>query len=110
MPEHSKPDTSASANGRPFPWTCPNCRRKEVRLATIPYQCQRFDNGQAVTVVVPALHVPKCGHCAELIFTYDTEEQINAAVREQADGRRNGTPSNGLSDNLEKSKTLNLRD
>jgi len=50
---------------------------------TIPYQCERFYNGQPVTVVLSALNVPKCGNCGELVFTYDTEEQINLAYRAQ---------------------------
>ena len=79
--------------GRPFPWFCPNCRRQEVRRVQIPYQCQRFDNGQPVTVAVSALEVPQCGNCGELVFTYDTEEQINRAFRAQTDALRNGAGS-----------------
>src|ERR1700736_3003628 len=47
MPEpdtHSEIATSAAS--RPFPWYCPNCRRKEVRRVTIPYRCQMEHNGQ----------------------------------------------------------------
>jgi hypothetical protein len=82
--------------GRPFPWFCPNCRLLEVRRVTIPYQCQRFDNGQPITVVLSALEVPRCENCGELVFTYDTEDQINRVYRAQTDARRNGTsPANG---------------
>jgi|HubBroStandDraft_4_1064222.scaffolds.fasta_scaffold480362_2 hypothetical protein len=95
----SEPSTSfvpVHTQGRPFPWFCPNCRRQEVRRVTIPYQCQRFDNDQPITVVLAALEVPRCGNCGELVFTYDTEEQINHAYRAQTDARRNGTsPANG---------------
>src|SRR5580693_2400427 len=90
----SEPSTSfvpVHTQGRPFPWFCPNCRRREVRRVTIPYQCQRFTNGQPITVVLPALEVPRCGNCGELVFTYDTEEQINRAYQAQADALRNGT-------------------
>jgi hypothetical protein len=79
-----------------MPWCCPNCRRQEVRRATIPYQCQRFHNGLPLTVDLPALIVPRCGHCGELVFTYETEEQINVAFRAQIDAARKGTsPTNG---------------
>jgi hypothetical protein len=82
--------------GRPVPWFCPNCRRQEVRRVAIPYQCQRFDHGQPITVVLSALEVPRCGNCGELVFTYDTEDQINRACRAQTDARRNGaSPANG---------------
>jgi hypothetical protein len=88
--------TPVHTQGRPFPWFCPSCRRQEVRRVTIPYQCQRFANGQPITVVLSALDVPRCGNCGELVFTYDTEEQINRAYRAQADALRNGTnPANG---------------
>ena len=96
MSEQSRQFVPVNTQGRPFPWFCPNCRRQEVRRAIIPYQCQRFDNGQPLTVVLSALEVPQCGHCGELVFTYDTEEQINRAYRAQADAQGAGTtPANG---------------
>ncbi len=91
MPESTTPTAPVHTQGRPFPWFCPNCRRQEVRRATIPYQCERFDNGQPITVRLPALNVPKCGNCGELVFTYDTEEQISLAFRAQTDARCNGS-------------------
>jgi hypothetical protein len=74
----TKPDRSA---GRPFPWFCPRCRRKEVRRTTMPYDCQRSHNGEPVTVHVPALAVPRCGNCGELVFDYVAEEQIKEALQ-----------------------------
>jgi hypothetical protein len=95
----------AHTQGRPFPWFCPNCRRQEVRRATIPYECQRCDDGQPITVFLSALDVPKCGNCGELIFTYETEEQINRAYRAQIDAIRNGTsPANGAQEKAADSK------
>jgi hypothetical protein len=72
------PDSLPTA-GRPFPWFCPRCRRQEVRRATVPYQCQRLDHGQPVTVTLPELAVPRCEYCGELVFDYEAEEQINRA-------------------------------
>ena len=96
MPEPSTQSVPVHTQGRPFPWFCPNCRRKEVRCVTIPYQCQRRYNGQPITVVLSALDVPRCGNCGELVFTYDTEEQINRACLAQTDSLRNATiPANG---------------
>src|SRR5260221_12233106 len=96
MSEPSTEFVPVHTQGRPFPWFCPNCRRQEVRRVTIPYQCQRLDNVQPITVVLSALEVPRCGNCGELVFTYDTEEQINHAYRAQTDARRNGiSPANG---------------
>ena len=90
MSEQSPEFVPVSTQGRPFPWFCPNCRRQEVRRVLIPYHCQRFNDGQPITVVLPALEVPRCGNCGELVFTYDTEEQINRAYRAQTDALRNG--------------------
>ncbi len=90
MSEPTTQSVPVHTQGRPFPWFCPNCRKKEVRRVTIPYQCQRLHNGQPITVMVPALDVPQCANCGELVFTYDTEEQINRAYRAQTDALRNG--------------------
>jgi hypothetical protein len=94
MSEPSTQSVPVHTQGRPFPWFCPNCRRKEVRCVTISYQCQRFYDGQPVTVLLSALDVPKCANCGELVFTYDTEDQINRAYQAHTDALRNG-PSSG---------------
>src|SRR5438128_9988921 len=99
MPEPSAQTVPAHTQGRPFPWFCPHCRRQAVRCVTIPYQCERVYGGQPITVVLSALNVPQCGNCGELVFTYDTEEQINFAYRAQTDALRNGTSPSGDGDN-----------
>jgi hypothetical protein len=96
MPQLTDQSVPVHTQGRPFPWFCPNCRRKEVRCETIPYQCQRFHDSQPLTVVLSALNVPKCANCGELVFTYDTERQIDLAYREQTEALRNGpSPKKG---------------
>lgn len=74
-------DPMIPTNGRPFPWYCPKCRRKEVRRATIPYTCQRLLDGKQVTIALENLAVPRCDNCGELVFDYEAEEQINRAVK-----------------------------
>ena len=69
--------------GRPFPWICPRCRKKEVRPAKIAYHTERLHEGQLVSVDIPNLDVPKCTNCAELVFNYAADEQILEAVRAQ---------------------------
>jgi hypothetical protein len=90
-------DESAEPEGRPFPWFCPNCRRKEVRRQTIPYRCELLDNGQPVSVFVPDLAVPKCGNCGELVFDYLADEQLNQAflakTRVSAASSQNAAPA-----------------
>jgi hypothetical protein len=70
--------------GRPFPWFCPKCRKKEVRPATIPYHAERLCEGHIIAVDIPQLEVPKCGNCGELVFNYTAEDQILRAVQAQA--------------------------
>jgi hypothetical protein len=94
MPMAEQSSQALHTHGHPFPWYCPNCRQKEVRRATILYQCQRYFQGQPITVVLPALEVPRCGNCVELVITYETEDQINLAYQAQIDTLRNGQPRN----------------
>ncbi len=70
--------------GRPFPWVCPKCRKKEVRPATIPYHAKSLYNGRHVEVDISELVVPRCAHCGELVFNYTADEQIVKAVEEHA--------------------------
>jgi len=91
MPEPvTDSELAASAASRPFPWYCPNCRRKEVRRVTIPYQCQLEHNGQHMMVVVSDLAVPRCANCGELVFDYEADNQINRAFEQQIRALGNG--------------------
>ncbi|GEM_PF-3344315 len=65
---------------RPFPWTCPRCLQQQVHLAVIPYRAERGRGGRLVSVEIPALRVPKCAHCGELLITYDVDDQIRLAL------------------------------
>ena len=68
-------------DGRPFPWVCPRCRKKQVRLAQVPYHAERLFEGQLVVVDIPDLVAPQGGACGELVFNYTADEQILAAVK-----------------------------
>jgi hypothetical protein len=84
---------------RAFPWFCPKCRRQQVRPVTIPYHAERLHDGRVVSVDVPALVVPRCANCGELVFNYYAEEQILKALEAQvssADPGGNGAgPAGG---------------
>jgi hypothetical protein len=109
MPEPISQPRTVYTQGRPFPWFCGNCRRKEVRLATIPYECERYWDGKPITVIIPALHVPKCSHCGELDFTYDSEEQIKRAFREQIASQQNGQETGNGSSSLPAASNVESR-
>lgn len=96
MSDQGKPEDFQ--NGRPFPWCCPRCRRREVWRTTLPYECQRLLEGQTVTVSLQAFAVPQCRNCGELVFDYVAEEQINQAclarthLSKREDAGANGIP------------------
>lgn len=82
MHEHVLSDENHLAE-KPFPWRCPKCGQPTVNRVTLPYSCQRTQNGRAVTVELPNLAVPSCANCGEIVFDYAADEQIRAALRTQ---------------------------
>jgi len=95
MPEPTTCAGPAQTPARQFPWFCPHCRRKEVRRAAIPYQCQRVYNGQPITIVLAKLAVPRCDNCGELVFDYEADEQLRQAYKDQTQALSNGNGSHG---------------
>jgi putative zinc finger/helix-turn-helix YgiT family protein len=71
------------SQGKPFPWQCPECGKKDVRPATVRHTSQVKHDGRLYTVEVPTLRVPQCGNCRELLFDNDADEQIAQALRDQ---------------------------
>lgn len=72
-----------SAKSRPFPWRCFRCRQREVVRTTIPYTAEVNHDGIVHTVSIPALEVPRCRACGELVFDTVADEQINVMLRKQ---------------------------
>ncbi|MCX7428971.1 MAG: hypothetical protein NTW96_25515 [Planctomycetia bacterium] len=83
MPEKIKTTEMPHSQGKPFPWRCPECGKKEVRPATVQHTSQIKHDGRLYTVEVPTLRVPRCGACGEMVFDNDADEQIAQALREQ---------------------------
>ena len=81
--ERAKTTEKMQFPGKPFPWRCPECGKKEVRPATVEHTSQIKHDGRLYTVEVPRLLVPQCGACGELVFDNDADEQIAQALREQ---------------------------
>jgi putative zinc finger/helix-turn-helix YgiT family protein len=81
-PEPSKLRDDASRKGRPFPWRCPECGKKEVRLASVTHTSEIKHEGRLYAVEVPKLRVPRCEACGELVFDNAADEQIAQALRE----------------------------
>jgi len=83
MSESEKKTPRVSVHGKPFPWKCPECGRKEVRPVTIPHTSEIRHDGRLHVVELSALRVPRCESCGELVFDNDADEQIYRALREQ---------------------------
>ena len=71
------------SRGRPFPWRCPECGKKEVQPTTISHASQIKHDGRLYSVEVSKLRVPRCQACGELVFDNAADEQIAAALRSQ---------------------------
>jgi putative zinc finger/helix-turn-helix YgiT family protein len=67
--------------GRPFPWRCPNCRKKEVYRSPHPYEAEIKHDGRTYRLSLPNLQAPKCQACGEVLFDDVVDEQVNEALR-----------------------------
>src|SRR5437870_4557265 len=79
--EEEQMSNSESQKHQPFPWKCPTCLLKQVRPTRIPYTAEIQHDGILHAVHLPALEVPQCRACGELLFDDHADEQINSALR-----------------------------
>jgi putative zinc finger/helix-turn-helix YgiT family protein len=82
-PEKTHPTEMPPSQGKPFPWRCPECGKKEVRPATLRHTSQIKHDGRLRTVEIPRLRTAQCGACGELVFDHDADKQIAQALRKQ---------------------------
>jgi DNA-binding transcriptional regulator YiaG len=79
------PETSTSKprkmRDRPFPWTCGNCLKDEVYPETMPYALDVKHDGRLYHLEIPALQIPRCRSCGELVFSNSVDDQILQALR-----------------------------
>ena len=74
---------SGKENGRPFPWHCGRCRRKEVRLTLMPFRDEYTFEGREYRVEIPELATPGCAHCGDVVLSYAQTDEIWRALRAQ---------------------------
>jgi len=60
---------------------CPVCLAMGVRPEVIAYTAKVKHDGVLHSIAIPALEIPKCHSCGELIFDDHVDDQINAALR-----------------------------
>src|SRR5580692_4051315 len=83
MKLESTTSTDNKRLGKPFPRYCDVCRKKTIWPVTIPYTSQIRHEGVLHSVVTPALVVPRCQQCGQLVFDNDAEAQVSQAFRVQ---------------------------
>jgi DNA-binding transcriptional regulator YiaG len=69
---------------RRFSPGCSNCRRKEMALATFPYDITVAHDGRMHDVHIPNFVAPRCRNCNSISIDYVAEIAIESAFREQA--------------------------
>jgi putative zinc finger/helix-turn-helix YgiT family protein len=75
--------TDRKQTDRPFPWMCPHCLREDVFPDTIEYTTRVKHDGFVHEVAVPALCIPRCRACGEMVFTDRADDQVSDALRAQ---------------------------
>ena len=79
----SKPPVFENARAKPYPRHCGECKTVAVEPAYIPYTANVKHDNEMHQIVIPHLHVDRCGKCQEIFFTNVTDEQITSALRMQ---------------------------
>jgi putative zinc finger/helix-turn-helix YgiT family protein len=69
---------------RPFPWKCPNCGKKAVRLEIVSYPVEVHHDGRLHQFTVDGLKTPKCQECGEVFPDAEADRQISQAFRLRA--------------------------
>jgi putative zinc finger/helix-turn-helix YgiT family protein len=90
MTRNAKRDAKAGEPGpasgprpaeRKYPARCTECGAREVRPAVVRHTGQKAHDGRLHALVIPDLHVLRCGKCGELLFDSESDRQITAALR-----------------------------
>src|SRR5262245_52960410 len=66
---------------RPFPWPCSNCFTPTVVPTVIDYTAKVKHDGLVHELHLPAVEVPRCQTCGEVVSTTALDERVNDALR-----------------------------
>jgi putative zinc finger/helix-turn-helix YgiT family protein len=80
-PEIQNPYSPVLPHGKPFPWICPECGRREVQPVSISYATEIKHDGRLHRLEIPDLVVPKCGACGELVFDNREDQRVAQELR-----------------------------
>lgn len=66
---------------KPFPWFCYPCGTKTVYGAKIDYTTEINHEGHLIDLEVLDLSCGRCNVCGELLFSIESDDQIQKAKR-----------------------------
>ena len=75
-PEIENSYSPVLSHGKPFPWICPECGRREVQPASISYATEIKHDARLHRLEIPDLMVPRCGACGELVFDNRADQRV----------------------------------
>jgi putative zinc finger/helix-turn-helix YgiT family protein len=84
MTHDTMANQSRKRRDRPYPWLCANCLKDDVYPETMPYTTEVKHDGRRYKLMIPALTIPKCRACGELVFSNSVDDQIMQALRTEA--------------------------
>ncbi len=77
------PKNQRESQPRPFPWRCSDCFTHTVVPTVIEHTAKVKQDGVLHELQLPALEVPRCSTCGQLVITSAVDEKINDALRAQ---------------------------
>ena len=80
-PDHASVAKRAPDADSPFPWLCRHCEKRDVVMATVPYDAEVRHDGRVYRFTIPALEIPVCRACGQRVFTEVVDAQVSAALR-----------------------------
>jgi len=79
-----KMKNSATAGNRPrkYPTRCTECGKAALRPVVIHREVKKNHDGRVYLLAINDLPVTRCGDCGEVFFTADSDDRVNAELRE----------------------------
>jgi len=82
MPKNEK-SAMTGVGPRKYPVRCVECGKTGLRPAVIHREVKKNHDGRVYLLAIDDLPVNRCGDCGEVFYTTDSDDRINAALREQ---------------------------
>ena len=73
----------AGARPKKYPARCVGCGKAALRPAVIRREVKKNHDGRVYLLAIDDLPVTRCGDCGEVFDTTESDDRINAALRDQ---------------------------